>query len=135
MVDADSEVDVDTLDHAGLLSLGKRRISDRRVVTLRRQWLQEGGMEEGRGQATARGGPPGGVVSPLMAKRSWPGLDLDRTERYAALGNLTRYADECGIVCRPRAAAQRALEAVAQVVQQLQRTRPPPEDENRGAAV
>ncbi len=44
------------------------------------------------------------------------------TERYTALGSLTRYADDVVIVCRTRAAAQRTLEAVTQVLQKLKLT-------------
>jgi len=120
--DADIEAYFDTMDHEGLMSMVSRRISDRRVLKLLRQWLHVGVMEEGRWQATERGCPQGGVSSPLLANIYVHGLDMDWTERYTTLGGLTRYAAAVVIVCRTQAAAQRALEAVTQVLQKLQLT-------------
>jgi RNA-directed DNA polymerase len=102
------------------MSWGSRRISDRRVLKLRRQWLHVGVMEEGRWQATERGGPPGGVRSPLLANSSWH--VLERGTGPSAIrhgGGRTRSADEVGIVCRTQSAAQRALAAVTQAGQKL----------------
>ena len=47
------------------------------------------------------------------------------TERYTVLGSLTRYADDVVIVCRTRPTAQRAREALTQVLQKLKLTRHP----------
>ncbi|MGH8070890.1 MAG: hypothetical protein ACRERE_37800 [Candidatus Entotheonellia bacterium] len=65
MVDADIEADCGTSDHEVRMSLVPRRRSDRRGLKRLRQGRHVGGLEDGRWPATARGGPPGGVISPL----------------------------------------------------------------------
>jgi RNA-directed DNA polymerase len=119
VVDADIQSYFDTIDHDLLMSLLERRISDRRVLKLLRQWLKGGVVEEGRWQPTETGSPQGGVISPLLANIDLHVLDMYWTERYASLGQLFRYADDFVVVCRSKQLAQRALQAIQQVVRKL----------------
>jgi group II intron reverse transcriptase/maturase len=71
VVDADIESYFDTIDHQVLVSLVTRRISDRRVLKLLRQWLRAGVVEDGRWRATEVGSPQGGVVTPPTMLQKW----------------------------------------------------------------
>lgn len=53
-------VDAD-INHKILLGLLNRRISDRRVIKLCRQWLQAGVIENGKYYPTEKGSPQGGL--------------------------------------------------------------------------
>ena len=67
VVEADIEGFFTHVDHEILRGLVRRRISDRRVLTLIDQWLRAGVIVDGQRQATRCGVPQGGVMSPLLA--------------------------------------------------------------------
>jgi RNA-directed DNA polymerase len=65
------EVDIrrffDTLDHAQLRELRRRRIRDGVLLRLVDKWLKAGVLEEGVRTYPSTGSPQGGVISPLLA--------------------------------------------------------------------
>jgi group II intron reverse transcriptase/maturase len=119
VIDADLSGYFDTINHAALLKLVARRVSDGRILKLVKQFLKAPIVERSGGKQritpNKTGTPQGGVISPLLAN-----LYLDRLDHQAnepeTKAKLVRYADDFVLLCRPgqAPALRRRLEAYLQ---------------------
>ena len=114
VVDADLKGYFDTIPKDRLLAMVNEQISDRRVLSLIKSYLDQSIMEELRTWTPESGVPQGAVLSPVLANLYLNPLDHHMAD---AGFEMVRYADDFVILCRSREEAEAALAMVREWVE------------------
>jgi group II intron reverse transcriptase/maturase len=109
VVDVDLEKFFDRVNHDMLMGRVGKHITDARVLTLIRRYLDAGIMVHGVVMERYAGTPQGGPLSPLLANILLDDVDkvLERRGH-----RFVRYADDCNVYVRSKRAAARVLEGL-----------------------
>jgi RNA-directed DNA polymerase len=106
VVDIDLEKFFDRVNHDVLMARVKRRVKDRRVLAIINRYLQAGMMSGGVVGPRRQGTPQGGPLSPLLSNILLDGLDKELAGRGH---RFVRYADDCNVYVRSKAAGERVM--------------------------
>jgi len=109
VVDLDLAQFFDRVNHDVLMSLLGRHITDRRILTLIRRYLQAGMLDGGLVSPRREGTPQGGPLSPLLSNVLLTELDRELERRGH---RFCRYADDCNIYVRSERAGQRVMASI-----------------------
>ena len=106
VVDLDLEKFFDRVNHDVLMARVAHRVKDTRVLLLIRRYLQAGMMEGGVVSPRTEGTPQGGPLSPLLSN-----ILLDEWDRELERRGhrFVRYADDCNVYVRSKAAGERVM--------------------------
>ena len=114
LVDLDLEQFFDRVNHDILMSRVARKIGDKRLLKLIRLYLQAGLMADGVVSRRTAGTPQGGPLSPLLSNILLDDFDKELERRGH---RFCRYADDCNVYVRSKAAAERVMESVTSFVE------------------
>jgi len=114
VVDIDLAKYFDTVNHDKLMALVVRKVKDKRVLKLIREYLKAGVMLDGVVIGTEDGCPQGGPLSPLLSNIMLNELDKELEKRGH---KFCRYADDCNIYVRSRKAAERTMQSVTEFLE------------------
>ncbi|MET0102586.1 MAG: group II intron reverse transcriptase/maturase [Sedimenticola sp.] len=112
VIEGDLKSYFDTVNHRILLKLLKKRIADKKLLSLIHRFLKAGVMENQLFAATREGVPQGGIISPLLANvylnefdkwavRKWQLSQYERQKaRRSGRGHyiMVRYADDFVVI-------------------------------------
>lgn len=109
VVDMDLEKFFDRVNHDILMNRIARRVTDKRVLKLIRQYLVSGIMLNGIVVKSEEGTIQGGPLSPLLSNILLDDFDKELERRGH---KFVRYADDCNIYVKSKRAGERVLKSV-----------------------
>jgi RNA-directed DNA polymerase len=113
VVDLDLEKFFDRVNHDRLMARVERRIKDRRVLKLIRDFLTAGVMCGGLITQSTEGTPQGGPLSPLLSNIVLDELDRELESRGH---RFVRYADDCNIYVQSQRAGERVKQTIGDFI-------------------
>jgi group II intron reverse transcriptase/maturase len=116
VVDVDLAQFFDRVNHDILMSKVATRITDPRVLTLIRRYLEAGVLASGVVMERHEGTPQGGPLSPLLANVLLDEVDQELEHRGLA---FVRYADDCNVYVESKRAAERVMEGLVSLYAKL----------------
>jgi RNA-directed DNA polymerase len=114
VVDLDLEKFFDRVNHDVLMARVARRVKDKRLLRLLWRYLGSGVMVGGVIQEREEGTPQGGPLSPLLSNILLDELDKELERRGH---RFCRYADDCNIYVRSKAAGERVMESITRFLE------------------
>lgn len=114
VVDIDLEKFFDRVNHDVLMARVARRVGDKRLLRIIRRFLEAGMMKQGVCVERQEGTPQGGPLSPLLANVLLDDLDKELERRGH---RFCRYADDCNIYVRTRAAGERVMASITAYIE------------------
>lgn len=109
VVDIDLEKFFDRVHHDTLMSLVKRKVGDRLVLSLIDSYLKAGILEGGLVSPRVEGTPQGGPLSPLLSNILLDELDKELERRGHT---FCRYADDANIYVATRRSGERVMASI-----------------------
>ena len=114
VVDIDLKSFFDLINQDRLMQRLSKGIGDKRLLRLIRKYLRAGMMLGGVEQRRQSGTPQGGPLSPLLSNIVLDELDKELEKR----GHLfVRYADDCNIFVKSKAAGERVLKSISKFIE------------------
>jgi len=109
VVDMDLEKFFDRVNHDVLMARVARRVKDKRLLRLIGRYLRAGIMIDGVIHDHGEGTPQGGPLSPLLSNILLDDLDKELERRGR---RFCRYADDCNIYVKSKAAGEQAMQSI-----------------------
>jgi RNA-directed DNA polymerase len=120
VVDLDLEKFFDRVNHDVLMARVARVVKDKKLLRLIRRYLETGVMHGGVVQEHEEGTPQGGPLSPLLSNILLDDLDKELERRGH---RFCRYADDCNIYVRSKAAGERVMGSITRFLWERLRLR------------
>ncbi|MEK5067390.1 group II intron reverse transcriptase/maturase [Sporosarcina sp. FSL K6-1508] len=114
VIDIDLEKFFDKVNHDRLMGTLSKRIEDKRLLKLIRNYLKSGIMINGIVTTNEEGTPQGGPLSPLLSNIVLDDLDKELEERGH---KFVRYADDCNIYVKTKKAGNRVMGSVTSFIE------------------